>query len=312
MHWARMGEAGFVSGMKFLFAVYRWLGRWPFRIALYPVLAWYVVTRAVARVSSREYLAQLHEYTHGESPRPTLLNVLRHFGAFGETLLDKLLVWSAPERIGNVVVQGGEPLIEMLEAGRGGVMVASHIGNFELCRALAKQRRAALKLTIFTHTRHAQQFNKLMRELAPGSQVDLIQVTDLSSATAVLLAERVARGEFIVIAGDRIPVSDQGRSVPVTFLGAPAQLPVGPYMIAAILKCPVFAVIASRRATETHITIAKMADTVSLPRQNRMVMVSQLAQQYADLLAEECRLAPLQWFNFFPFWAQARNQEGTA
>ncbi len=56
MHWARIGEAGFVGGMKFMFALYRLCGRWPFRLALYPVLAWYVLTRAVARRASRDYL----------------------------------------------------------------------------------------------------------------------------------------------------------------------------------------------------------------------------------------------------------------
>ncbi|GGP21748.1 LpxL/LpxP family acyltransferase [Silvimonas iriomotensis] len=304
MHWARIGEAGFVSGMKFMFIVYRKLGRWPFRLMLYPVLAWYVLTRRTARLASRQYLARLHDFSGGQTPPDSLLNVLRHFAAFAETLIDKLLVWSAPERIGPVAVEGGEPLLQLLAEGRGGVIIASHIGNFELCRALARQRRAALKLTIFVHTRHAQQFNRVMRELAPDSQVDLLQVTELSSATAIMLAERVARGEFIVIAGDRVPVSDQGREVAVQFLGQEAPLPAGPYLLAGILKCPLFALIASKRDAQTHITIRKLSDRVLLPRQNRMGMAVQLAQQFADLLAQECCIAPLQWFNFFPFWAQ--------
>ncbi|MDR3427250.1 acyltransferase [Silvimonas sp.] len=312
IHWSKVGEAGFVSGMKILFTVYRWFGRWPFRVALYPVLAWYVATRPDARAASRDYLNRLHQDTAGASPAPTLLSVLRHFGAFAETLLDKLLVWSAPERVGGVHVDGGQPLIDLLEQGKGGVIVASHIGNFELCRAMAKQRRSALKLTIFTHTRHAQQFNRLMRELAPDSQVDLIQVTDLSSATAVLLSERVERGEFVVIAGDRVPVSDQGRMVPVDFLGCPTLLPMGPYLIASILKCPLLVVIASKRGCDTHITIRKLADPVHLPRADRTAGATLLAQQFADLMAAECHLAPLQWFNFFPFWAQARMTEAQA
>jgi predicted LPLAT superfamily acyltransferase len=37
-HWANRAEIGSVIGMRFLFEVERRLGRWPFRIALFPVV----------------------------------------------------------------------------------------------------------------------------------------------------------------------------------------------------------------------------------------------------------------------------------
>ena len=51
-HWAQINEISFVSGMRLLFRIYRILGRWPFRLVLYPVIAWYVLTRSVARRAS--------------------------------------------------------------------------------------------------------------------------------------------------------------------------------------------------------------------------------------------------------------------
>ena len=296
-----MGEAGFVSGMKILFTIYRWFGRWPFRIALYPVLAWYVLTRPVARRASREYLGKLYAYSAGKTPAPNMLNVLRHFGAFAETLLDKLLVWSAPERMGLVNMEGSVIVREMMARGQGGVIMVSHIGNFELCRAMAKRRNKGMKLNIFVHTRHAERFNRLLRELAPDSQLDLIQVTDFSPATAVMLSEKVARGEFIIIAGDRVPVT-QGPVLNVSFLGAEAPMPFGPYLIASMLHCPLLALIAHRDQQGTHVHVRELAAEVRLPRGKREIAAQALAQQFADELAQACCATPLQWFNFFPFW----------
>lgn len=309
MHWSRIGEAGFVGGMKFMFALYRLCGRWPFRVALYPVLTWYVLTRAVARRASRDYLKRLYLHSHGTTPTPSLLNVLRHFAAFAEALVDKVLAWSDPDRLGDVTVTGREAVLQLLDAGRGGVFVVSHIGNFELCRAIARHRRRGIKLNIFVHTRHAARFNRVLRDLAPDSQLDLIQVTDFSPATAVMLSEKVERGEFIVIAGDRVPVSERGPVLQVDFLGASAPLPFGPYLLANMLRCPLISLIARREGEQSHINIRVLSDGVRLPRADRMGAATVLAQTYAEQMTHACLAAPFQWFNFFDFWGAAPRGE---
>jgi len=93
---------------------------------------------------------------------------------------------------------------------------------------------------VLIHTKHAQRFNRLLAQLNADSQVNLMQVTELSAATAVLLSEKVARGEFVAVAGDRIPVTPKPRVAMAEFFGAPAPFPVGPYILADLLQCPVF------------------------------------------------------------------------
>ena len=56
-HWAAIEEASFVAGMRLLFWVCRVFGRWPFRIVLYPVLLWYVLTQPRARCSAEPRMA---------------------------------------------------------------------------------------------------------------------------------------------------------------------------------------------------------------------------------------------------------------
>jgi predicted LPLAT superfamily acyltransferase len=44
------------------------------------------------------------------------------------------------------------------------------------------------------------------------------------------------------------------------------------------------------------------ADRLELPRAHRKQALRDYVQQYASRLEYYCRLAPLNWFNFFRFW----------
>ncbi|MBM3117132.1 acyltransferase [Jeongeupia naejangsanensis] len=302
-HWASIGEAGFIGGIRLLVGIYKLFGRWPFRLVLYPILSWYVLSHRVARAASRDYLARLHAFSGGVTPAPNLASVLRHFASFAETVLDKLLVWRGDLDDTEIRRDGGEILQSVIDAGRGGVLMTAHIGNFEMLRKLGETRRN-IRLNILVHTKHAERFNRLLRETHPEAHIRLIQVSEVSAATAVLLSERVEAGEFVVIAGDRVPVSQRPDTVDVPFLGAPAPLPIGPYVLAAVLKCPLIALVSSRRRDHFHITVRLLAERVVLPRADRRGAIAALAAGYAALLEAECRVAPLQWFNFYPFWSE--------
>jgi predicted LPLAT superfamily acyltransferase len=65
----------------------------PFRLLLYPVLCWYLLANARAWGASRHYLAQVASHRPSLGLATGLPGVLRHFAAFGESLLDKMLLW---------------------------------------------------------------------------------------------------------------------------------------------------------------------------------------------------------------------------
>jgi len=296
LHWASINEISFVAGMQLLFWICRVFGRWPFRVVLYPVLGWYVLTKPRPRRASQAYLRRMADYTSTPAP-----GVLRHFAAFGESILDKMLLWAGLFKLDTVDLHGSELVVEALAAGRGGLLICSHLGNLELCRVLSRQRRD-LKLTVLVHTKHAQAFNAMLARLNPDSQLNLLQVTEMSPATAILLSERVARGEFVVIAGDRVPVSHNPRVALADFMGAPAPFPVGPYVLANILQCPVYLLFSLRHGRRSALYFEAFRDVVRIPRQDRDAAFQQLAGDYARRLEHYCLREPLQWFNFYDFW----------
>lgn len=309
MHWADLPEQTFVLGIRLMYGIYRVLGRWPFRICLYPVVVWYWATQGRARRASMEYLQRLQHSRGALGRAPTWRDGLRHFLAFADAILDKLLAVTGQLSARAGAGEGEAQLQQVLRQGRGALVLTGHVGCAELCRIRGEQLRG-LRLNVLVHTRHAERFNRLLARLNPDSEVHFIQVTEVGPATAMLLADRIARGEIVAMAGDRVPVrlgQDATGTVEAFFLGAPAQWPVGPYVLAALFKCPLFA-LACVKGDDGGYTmqVHRLAETVVLPRGTRQQALAGHAQQFADWLSALLAASPWAWFNFFPFWQQGR------
>jgi predicted LPLAT superfamily acyltransferase len=300
VHWAQATEAGAALGMWTLYWINRLFGRWPFRAVLAPVVLYFFLRKGAVREASLEYLSRLEAHTGALGHPATWRDTLEHITLFSETVLDKALAIGGRYRFEALSFVGREVMVESFAANRGGVLLTAHMGALEVIRANAQ--RKSLKLNILVHTRHAEQFNSMLRRLDPGNEVNLLQVSDFSPATAALLAERVDRGEFVVIAGDRVPVGAGGRVVWAPFLGRPAPFPIGPWILAAALKCQVIFLSTLHNGAGYRVTFERFRDVISLPRKGRDEALVALVTEYAARLERQCRESPLDWFNFYPFW----------
>jgi predicted LPLAT superfamily acyltransferase len=299
-HWAQINEFGSIAGMRLMFLIWCILGRWPFRFVLYPVLLWYIVSKPEARAASSDYLRRIAAFQGASRIKSGGITVLRHFASFAENLLDKILLWSGLFKIDHIAFHGEERIVAEMAAQRGGLLICSHLGNLDLCRVLSK--RVGLKLTLLVHTKHAKVFNRLLAQLEPETQLNLMQVSEVSPATAVLLADKIGRGEFVAIAGDRIPASSHPRVAVTKFLGERAPFPVGPYVLASLLRCPVYLLFSLRAGHTSEIHFELFRESIRLPRKGRDEALTELVAEYACRLEYFCLQAPLQWFNFYDFW----------
>ena len=152
---------------------------------------------------------------------------------------------------------------------------------------------------MLVHTAHAQRFNRLLQRLDPLAAVELVQVTGMGPATAMMLAERVAAGGFVAIVGDRTPVQG-GRSVTADFLGHRAPFPIGAYVLAAALGCPVYTMACLHQGEGYRVAFEQFAERIVLPRGSRDAALAEQAQRFARWLELQVIQSPLDWFNFFP------------
>ena len=301
-HWARMGETTFVGGIWLLYGIHRLTGRWFFRICLAPVVLVHWLSRPALRAASLQYLRRLHASQHVFACPPGWPQGLRHVALFAETMLDKLLAMAGRYPLDRVNRHGREAVNRAVSSGAGGIIITAHLGCLELCRTMADSH-ARLKLNVLVHTRHAQAFNQLLHRLNPAGAVTLIEVSEIGPPMAMLLADKVAAGEFVAIAGDRIPVT-QSKTVTVGFLGHPAPFPVGAYVLASLLKCPLYLMACVHETRGYGVYFETLAERVVLPRADREAALQMQARQFVEALTALLRRAPYDWFNFFPFWDQ--------
>ncbi|HAL68561.1 MAG TPA: glycosyl transferase, partial [Pseudomonas sp.] len=235
----------------------------------------------------------------GQTPAPSSWQVFRQFMAFAEALLDKLDVWNGKLRIEDIEIHDPAGLRRQLRGARGQMLVGAHLGNLEVCRALAEIGEQ-VTMNVLVHTRHAERFNRLLGE-AGATNLRLIQVSELDPAVMLQLSERLERGEWLAIAGDRVPLHG-GRTVEVDFLGHRAAFPQGPWLLAGMLECPLNLLFCLKHDGRYHVTLEPFAERLQWRRGQRDQVIAQWAARYADRLGHYCTRAPLQWFNFYPFW----------
>jgi predicted LPLAT superfamily acyltransferase len=308
-HWALIGERGAFWGIKLLSMTYAALGRRGCLALMWPVVVYFHLTGGRTRRYSLAYLRRVHT-RKGWAPA-TSRDSLRHYMSFATKALDTFIAWSIPERSGPVSVVGAEQLDSFAAEGRGILLIVSHLGNSELCRARLADRFHK-DINALVYTRHAALYNRIIKMVRPDVENNTIEVTEVGPATAINLRERIDRGEWIAIAGDRIPLTGEARTSRATFLGEEAPFSHGPYVLAALMACPVYLMFCLREANGHTVYFEHFADRIELPRGNRDGVLAELVAQYAKRLEDYCLRAPLQFYNFFDFWNSGTNPVGRA
>jgi len=303
MHWAKMRESGTLFGLQFLYRLHQAFGRRFFSFILLFVSAYFVLTRLEYRRASRDYLHTHFIFfpQHWSQP-PGLTNTFRHFREFGEAILDKALAWSSEITEESFSIVNQQAIDDLLNDKRGQLIVGTHLGNLEYCRGFMRDNNDKI-INILTYDRHSANFARAMEAVNPASRLNIYQVDEMDVSMILTLKSRIDEGEWLFIAGDRIPVEGHHRTVNVRFLGRTTALPVGPYQLANTLGCPVKLMFAYRQKKKITVDLIPFADKLHLERKARNSQIQQFAQAFATELEKQCEAVPYQWFNFYDFWA---------
>ena len=303
-HWAKKQENGSYFAIRLLLTLYRYGGKYLILLVLAPVLAYFFLRDSVARQASLQYLRRLHQYSADDSPfqrKPGYALAFRHFWQFALAALAKIDAWLGRLQSVPVSYGGSVGFEQIMQAGKGALLVGSHLGNLEVCRALVRTKYP-VKINVLAHTRHAAAFNRILKESNSAVDLQLIEVSELTPAVSARLSDCIDNGELVVIVGDRISASAPGRAVWADFLGRPAPFAIGPWVLASVLQCPVYLMFCMREKQGYNLMFEPFADRLKLPRSTRQQALQQAVHQYAVVLQQVAQRYPLQWFNFYDFW----------
>ena len=305
-HWATIHEAGTLFGLRFLWFVHRYLGRWAVSLLLLPTVVYFVAFRPLSRRASLDFLCTHHRvYPDYWQQQPGIWQVIRHYREFAETVVDKLLAWVIEIDANEFDLHTPEIIESLMSDERGQLIIGSHMGNLEYCRGFMQRYRNKV-INILIYDKHSANYAQIMQSLNPNSRLNIFQVDEFNVEVMLRLKAKIEQGEWVFIAGDRIPLTGIERTVEVDFFERKAALPIGPYMLAKVLACPVKLMFAYRdynlKTSKVYFEVFPFADKVEFARRDRQQGIERYAQRFATELEKHCAKVPYQWFNFYDFW----------
>jgi predicted LPLAT superfamily acyltransferase len=294
--WVSLPERGTPRSLQLIAWVAVRLGRAIARLLLYPITLYFVITADAATRASYEFLRRARS-------RPVAWwHVFRHFHCFASTILDRFYLLRGEFTRFSVTIHGKNVVQQQMKSGKGAILLGSHLGSFEVLRALGVMA-ADFPLKVLMDTAHNQNITRFFDAL--NSTIAGTVIAPDRPDTLIRVRENLEAGCFIGTLGDRVFGAD--KTSRCQFLGAPATLPAGPVLLAAIMHCPVILFFGLYRGGNRYeIYFEHFADEITLDREHRADSIQSWMQKYAARLEYYARLAPYNWFNFYPFWDQDR------
>ncbi len=291
--WLEKKERGSPWILSTTFKIARFVGRGPMKPLVHAVALWYRLFDRKTSGASRAWLKRVT----GEEP--SFWEVYRHLRVFAQVTLDRMFLLCGSLDAFTFTRNGNEHLQAQLATGRGAVLLGAHVGSYEAMRASGSVEDIPIK--ILGYFKNAQQINALLAELNPGQAARVIHIgEDVMSAT-MQAQGAIERGELVALLGDRVGLN--ARVVEAEFFGQTASFPAGPFLLASLLKCPVYLVFGLYSDPNRYdLYCIPFAEKLDLPRKSRETSLQEVVQRFATELEQTCRRAPLNWFNFFDFW----------
>lgn len=293
-------------GLRITVACYRLFGRPVTLVLVHAIVAYFFLTARTARRASRDYLRRVASAPGGAAAlgrSPDLWASFLHFRAFALSIFDRIAFWFGRESGMDFEIDGREEYDRLLLPTRGAIVVGAHLGSFDALRGLASHDGRVVNVLMYT--RHAPRINAVFEQLAPGARVRVIQADRHSMDTVLRIRSCIERGEVVAMLGDRVEPSDRGRTGRVSLLGDGVELPEAPYLLAGLLGCPLYFLVALREKASCYRVFAEiLAEEADLSPGTREGQVHELMAAYAERLEHYCIKAPYQWFNFFDYWGE--------
>ena len=275
------------------------MGLWVFQL-----FAWFVATGYFilfpGRVSNsagiyRALFPDRHWWFH-------LWCAWRQFHNFTHVYQDRFVLQSARELI--VTSQGLQHLENAVAKGTGGILLMSHMGNWEIAAHLLKRKIKGLRLLLYMGIREKEQIERLQKEALEQSGIHIIAV-EKDGGSPMDLVEGIRfleTGGVVSMTGDLVWKTEQ-RTIMVEFLGQEILLPEVPHVLALLSGAPILNFFAFRTAKHQYrITMSEPVVVQAASREHRKEAVRQSAQAYARELEGALRQYPLQWYHFKPFY----------
>ncbi len=228
--------------------------------------------------------------------------VWKQYRNFTTIFLDRFLL----EQSGEIqyVASGWEHIETAARKRSGGVILMSHMGNWEMAAHIMKRKNPDIPLLLYMGVKQKEQMEKIQKESLIGRGVKVIGVAKDGESMFELIEgiDFIEKGGMVSITGDRLWRENQ-RTVSVPFLGRRIDLPETPFIFSLLSKAPIFVFFAFRTEDGGYrFSSSEPIHVNAESRSKRKEEVETAARRYASMLERAVRENPCQWYHFGPFF----------
>ena len=315
-------------------AFYRPILRPILKLCIAFVTGVYFVFSPNERGNIARFYENLEEFTTNQNPKKPKSwlqkqwQIYGNFYEFGSAICDKIASWLGKISHKDIEIINMDFIKNELmptnnntaESIKGQILVVSHFGNIEVCRAL-RNKIGKIPLSILMYEKIAQDFIALLRSISKNkecqndnqkSHQSIMLVDNLDMDSLLQIKDLLDIGVNIGIMGDRVAIQEgfisRDKNARFDFLGKPCYFPQGAFYLAGLLNVKISMLWCEKINGKYRIELENIAQTpVKFTRDKSSMskesQVRELAQKYVTSLQKRVVANPKSWFNFYDFWA---------
>ncbi|MFS4454865.1 lipid A biosynthesis acyltransferase [Maribacter sp. 2304DJ31-5] len=234
----------------------------------------------------------------GYSTLKSIGYIYKSYYMLGKILTDRMAISTQFKDKFEYSHDGIEHIDELLRKNEGGILISGHIGNFEIAHYFLQDRYSVSKVFMVTTHEEHEDIQEYLDGIVAKSTMKFIVVQDDMSHIFKIHAA-LEQGGLVVFTGDRYLPGN--KILTEQFLGAEADFPMGPYLLASRLKVPVLFVYVMKGPKRQYHLYARKARAKARDAQA-------LLKEYTESMEWVLQKYPLQWFNYFDFWKDGTKQ----
>jgi len=228
----------------------------------------------------------------------SIISIYKNYYIFGQALIDKVVAMSGIPNKFTFEFEGEKYLREITAAGKGGIMLSAHLGNWEIAGHLFTRLQTRINVVMFDNEH--ENIKQYLTSITGERNVNVIVIKDdLSHIYAI--NDALNKQELVCMHADRFL---EGNKVSkVSFLGEDAHFPVGPFLLSTTFKVPVSMVFACKESSTHYHLFATQPKEYHLQRRaGAEVALNDFVRELEAMV----KRYPVQWFNYYDFWKSAR------
>lgn len=197
----------------------------------------------------------------------------------------------------HVVVRGEEHLRRAREAGKGGILLSAHIGNWELGGVLVALLGYPVHEVALTHQN--KDINDFFLRQRAFAKIRVVPIGPSLRRCFAALKE----GEFIALLGDK-DFTEHG--IRTDFLGRATKMPAGPAFFCFKTEAPIIPVFCLY-AEDGRLSLVIEDPIWPSGQGSQEEQVRELVSRYVSIIGEQVRRYPTQWCMFREVWNEGAN-----